>query len=93
MDLNYVALIAAVVALLLVMIQRTEPTNRRLAIGFVVLCFLVIRHNAFIKSHLHDETLVAFVVGFLMSSLFWLLIGRYNPVRSSDDIQVMGMDD
>ncbi len=93
MDLNYVALIATVVALLLVMVQRTELTNRRLAIGFVVLCLLVIRHNAFLKGDLHDETLVAFVIGFLVSSLIWLLIGRYNPVRSSDDIQVMGMDD
>ena len=60
MDWNYVALITVVSALLLVMIQRTEPRRRRLAIGIVALCFLVIRHNAFLKSDLHEETLVAF---------------------------------
>ena len=93
MDWNYVALIAITAALLLVMIQRTEPKRRRLAVFFVALCFLVIRHNAFIKVELHEETLLAFIIGLVLSALFWLLIGRYNPVDAGDDIQVMGLDD
>lgn len=93
MDLGYAALIAITVTLLLVLIQRTEKTKRRLVMGFVMICFLVIRHNAFLKGDLHDETLLAFVAGFLLSGLFWLLVGKYNPVGASDEIHVIGMDD
>ena len=93
MDSNYLALIAITVSLLFILIQRTEPKRRRLSIVFVVFCLLVIRHNTFLKKDLHEETLIAFMLGILFSGLFWLLIGRYNPVDSGDDIQVMGMDD
>ena len=93
MDWNYVALIAVTVALLLVMIQRTEPKRRRLASCIVALCLLVIRHNAFLKGDLHDETLVACLIALVLSLLFWLLIGRYNPVKGEDAVQVLGMDD
>ena len=93
MDWNYVALIAVTVALLLVMIQRTERKRRRLAIVFVAICLLVIRHNAFLKADLHEETLLAFVIALMLSFLFWLLIGRYNPVKTEDNVQVIGMDD
>ena len=93
MDINYIALISATVAFLLVFVQRTEKTKRRIVWTVIILCFLVIRHNAFLKGDLHEETLVGFIIGFLLSGLFWLLIGKYNPVGSSDDIQVIGMDD
>ncbi len=93
MDWNYVALISITAALLLVMIQRTVPKRRRLAMAFVILCGLIIRQNAFIKGDLHEETLIASIVGFVLSGMFWLLIGRYNPVDTGDDIQVLGMDD
>jgi hypothetical protein len=33
------------------------------------------------------------VVALVVNFLFWLLIGRYNPVGSSEDIQVLGLDD
>ncbi len=93
MDLNYVALITAVVTLLLLMIQRAEAARRRLVIGFVFICLLIIRHNAFLKGDLHDETLLAFVLSLMLSALFWLLVGKYNPPGNSDEIRVIGMDD
>lgn len=93
MDWNYVALISITAALLLVMIQRTVPNRRRLAAAFVILIGLIIRQNAFIKGDLHEETLIAAIAGFVLSGLFWLLIGRYNPVDAGDDIKVLGMDD
>ena len=93
MDLGYAALISITVTLLLVLIQRTEKTKRRIVAAFVVICFLVMRHNAFIKDDLHAETLLGFALGFLFSCLFWLLIGKYNPVGASDEIHVIGMDD
>ncbi len=93
MDLNYVALISGVVTLLLVMIQRAEPARRWLVTGFVLICLLIIRHNAFLKGDLHDETLLAFVLSLMLSALFWLLVGKYNPPGNSDEIRVIGMDD
>ncbi len=93
MDWNYIGLIAITVTLLFLLVQRTEPKRRRLSIAFLVLCLLVIRQNAFLKSDLHEETLAAFILGVLLSGIFWLLIGRYNPVAAADDIQVMGLDD
>lgn len=93
MDLSYATLVSITVTLLLVLIQRTEKTKRRIVSSFVVICFLVIRHNAFVKGDLHDETLLAFAAGFLFSGLFWLLVGKYNPVGTSDEIHVIGMND
>ena len=93
MDWNYIGLIAVLVALLLIMIQRTEPKRRRLAAIIVIPVMLVFRQYAFLKHDFHEETLIAFIFGFLLSGLFWLLIGRYNPVGSASDVKVIGMDD
>ena len=93
MEWGYTLLITLTSAALLIMIQRAEPKRRKLVGFFAVLGLLLIRHNAFLKPRLHEETLVAFVAGFLLSGLFWLLIGRYNPVGSGDDVRVIGMDD
>lgn len=93
MDWNYLGLIAVTAMLLFVLIQRTDPKRRRLSIAFVALCLLVIRQNAFLKRDLHEETLLAVLIGLVLSGAFWLLVGRYNPVAADDDIQVMGMDD
>ena len=41
----------------------------------------------------HSEALFALVTAFLINFFFWALIGRYNPVGSSDRIQVIGMED
>ncbi len=93
MDWNYIGLIAVLVALLLVTIQRTEPKRRRLAAILVIPGLLLIRQNAFLKGDLHEETLLAFIIGLLLSFLFWLLIGRYNPVGVDSEVKVIGMDD
>ena len=93
MDWNYIGLIAVLVASLLIMIQRTEPKRRRLATIVVLPLLLVLRQYAFRKGDLHEETLIAFIIGIVLSLLFWLLIGRYNPVGSDSEVKVIGMDD
>lgn len=93
MDTGYIALIATIVTLLLIFVQRTEKTKRRMSWGFAILCFIVIRHNTFIKSDFHEETLIAFIIGAFVSGAFWLLVGKYNPVGTSDDMKVLGLDD
>lgn len=93
MDGNYLAFITLIMMLLFVMIQRTVPKRRRLTSVFVLVCLLVIRQNAFLKGDLHEETAIAFVIALPLSALFWLLVGRYNPVKTDDDVQVLGLDD
>lgn len=93
MDWGYTLLITLAAAGLLLMVQRAEPKRRRLVGFFVLLGLLLIRQNAFIKGNLHEETLSAFALALLLNGAFWLLIGRYNPVGSSDDVRVFGMDD
>ena len=93
MDWGYSGLIAITAAILLLMIQRAEPKRRRLVGFFVLLGLLLIRHNAFLKSDLHEETALAFALAAALNAVFWLLIGRYNPVESGDQIDVIGMND
>jgi len=93
MDTGYIALIATIVTFLMIFVQRTEKTKRRMTWGFAILCFLIIRHNAFLKSDFHAETLIAFIIGFVISGIFWLFVGKYNPVGNSDEMKVMGLDD
>ena len=93
MDWGYTLLIALTASALLIMVQRADPNRRKLVGFFALLGLLLIRHNAFIKPRLHEETLVAFVAALLLSGIFWLLIGRYNPVGSADEVRVIGMDD
>lgn len=42
---------------------------------------------------IHREAWIALVLALVLNFSFWLFIGRYNPVHSSDEIQVIGMDD
>ena len=93
MDWNYVALITIAVTFLFVVVQRIDPKRRRMPIAFVLLCLLIIRQNAFVKNDLHEETLLASLFALVLGGVFWLLIGRYNPVKDNDEIRVMGMDD
>lgn len=93
MDGNYLALITIFMTLLIITIQRTAPARRRLLFAFAALCLLILRHYTLLKSDLHAETMIAFVLALLLAGVFWLLIGRYNPVKGDDEIQVMSMDD
>ncbi len=93
MDWNYIGLIAIIATLFFVLIQRTEPKRRRLSIAFVLLFLLIIRQNTFLKGDFHEETLIGFILGIVLGGIFWLLVGRYNPVAADDDIRVMGLDD
>ncbi len=93
MDWGYTWLITLASAAMLLMIQRAEPKRRRLVGFFVLLGLLLIRHNAFLKNNLHEETAIAFALALFLNGAFWLLIGRYNPVGSSEDVRVIGMDD
>ncbi len=42
---------------------------------------------------IHREAWIALGLALFLNFAFWLFIGRYNPVRSSDEIRVIGMDE
>ena len=92
MDIQYLFFVIILATALLIAMQRTEAGRRRFVLLLLVIIGLLLRHNAFLKN-LHAETALGIVIGAVTNGLFWLFIGRYNPVGSSDDIKVMGLDD
>ena len=92
MDTQYLFFVALLITILLIAMQRTEAGRRKFVLLLLVIVGLLLRHNAFLKN-LHVETALGIAAGAIVSGLFWLFVGRYNPVGSSDDIKVMGLDD
>lgn len=43
--------------------------------------------------NIHREAWIALALALFVNFAFWLFIGRYNPVHSSDEIRVIGMDE
>lgn len=77
---------------MLLLIQRTEP-KRRFVVAIVMLLVGILVQRYVNYREFHSEAQAGFVIALVLNGLFWLFIGRYNPVGSSDDIQVIGMDD
>ncbi len=73
-------------------IQRTEAKRRRVVTLIMLLVLLVL---IWLINTLGawGEGIVGLFLALVLNGLFYVLIGRYNPVGSSDDIHVLGMDD
>ncbi len=92
MDWGSFVFIAAVFNGMLFLIQRTEARRRRLVIYLMAfVAFLTIYWANF--RGLTGPLIAGIISAIILNYLFWLLIGRYNPVGDSDNIQVIGMDD
>jgi uncharacterized protein involved in response to NO len=77
---------------MLLIVQRAE-TRRRLLVAVVMLGIgELIRRYVFYRN-VHTEAWIALVIALIFNAVFYLFIGRYNPVHSSDEIQVIGLDD
>lgn len=75
-----------------VLIQRSEQSQRRIVwISMLVVLGLIGYWS--ITAQVVGEAVLGLLLGLLLTGLFWLLIGRYNPVGSSDNIKVLGLDD
>jgi len=92
MDAGSLVLLTLSFIILFIMVQRAEARRKRIVrfIVFLLVLFIIWYAN---MTSLQSEALVSFIVGVVVSFLFWVLVGRYNPVGSSDDIRVLGMDD
>lgn len=92
MDWGTAILLTIWVGALLLLWQRTEVRRRRV----VTLLLLVVGFLTWYWADyrgLGGAFAAASAAALALNFLFWLLIGRYNPVGSSDNIQVIGMDD
>jgi hypothetical protein len=77
---------------LLFLYQRTEVSRRRFVLILLLVVGFLTQYWAAYRG-LAGEFWLALVIALVFNFAFWLLIGRYNPVGSSDEIEVMGMDD
>lgn len=92
MDTGSLILLALSFTVIFIMVQRAEIKRKRVVriTAILLILFMIWYANA---TSLQSEALVGFIIAMVISFLFWLLIGRYNPVGSSDAIRVLGMDD
>lgn len=92
MNVGIFALLTLFMSVTLFFVQRSEKKRRLVvALGALVVVELIRRYVWY--TDVHTEGWLALVVALLLNGAFWLFIGRYNPVASSDEIQVIGMDD
>ncbi len=92
MNIGALILLTLTISILLFLVQRTE-TRRRLVVALILAGVgLLIQRYANYRAF-HTEALIAFVLALVINLLYWVIFGRYNPPASSDDIQVLGMDD
>lgn len=92
MDLGITLILTLAFSGIFFIIQRTERRRRLLVIIFFLVIAELIRWFVWSRN-VHTEAWVALFIAFILNFSFWLFIGRYNPPGSSDDIQVIGMDD
>ncbi len=92
MDSGAVIGLSLFLGLILFFIQRTEITKRRLVTRLMVIVIVLTFGWAVLRSYI-GAFIAALVIALVVNFIFWVLIGRYNPVGSSDDIQVLGLDD
>ena len=93
MDWSIFLLLFGLFLFLWLLLQRIDP-KRRLIVIVTLVPVLILTYNYINYRNAGTEGLLALVLSGLVAFLFWLLIGRYNRVKSADEtIQVLGMDD
>ena len=90
METGYIALIAFVFSLLLIVSQRIVTRHQKGFRSFIIFMAILL----FLRMNREQENIIGLVIALIISYLFWLLIGRYNKVKNSDEaIKVFGLDD
>lgn len=92
MNTEYLVIYTIVLGVLIFFIQRTEAKRRLVVLIIMGIPFLLLRNLAVFRD-VEREAWIGLAIALVLNFLFWVLIGRYNPVGSSDQIQVLGMDD
>lgn len=91
-NIGTLLLLTVFISVMLFIIQRAERKRRWLVALIMLVVAELIRRYVFYRD-VHAEAWIALAAALVINFLFWLLIGRYNPPHSSDEIQVIGLDD
>lgn len=92
MNLGVVLLLTIIYGAMMLLIQRAEA-RRRLVVALVFLPIGAVIQWYISQIGNGSSGVIAIIVALILNFLFWAVIGRYNPVGSSDDIHVIGLDD
>lgn len=93
MDWSIFLLLLAAFLIIFLIFQRTDP-KRRLIVVATMLVALELMRRFIVYRNANTEGVLAFVFALILSFVFWLFIGRYNPPKSADETTtVLGMDD
>lgn len=92
MDFSAIVTFTLLFGGLLFLLQRTEAKKRLIVLLVLAVPGILLR-NLIVYRDINTEGLIAFILAVVINFAFYLFIGRYNPVGSSDRIQVIGMDD
>jgi RsiW-degrading membrane proteinase PrsW (M82 family) len=93
MNTEYLLLFTIIFSALFFVIQRTEAKRRLFVTVLLAIMPGIFLRNWVIYRDMEREGWTALIIALVLNFLFWALIGRYNPVGSSDKIQVLGLDD
>jgi len=91
-DVGILVLLAVFISFMLFLIQRAESKRRKFVVVAALLIGELIRRYVFYRN-VHTEAWIALIIAVVLNLGFYLFIGRYNPVHSSEEIQVIGLDD
>ena len=86
-------IVAIFVSILFILYQRTEVKRRKLTRFLISVVFALLAYFGLNRTEYITEIIFGILLAFLISFLFWLVIGRYNPVGTSDEIRVITLDD
>jgi hypothetical protein len=92
MDTGILLLLTVLLSIPLFIIQRSESKRRFIVFLFALVPFELIRRYVWYRD-VHSEAVAAVIIALVINFLFWAMIGRYNPVGSSDRIKVYGLND
>ncbi len=92
MQVGILVLLTVAISLLLFIVQRSAAKRRLFVAVISLIAGELIRRYVFYRN-VHSEAWIALVIALFLNFGFWLFIGRYNPVHSSDEIKVFTMDD
>jgi hypothetical protein len=91
-NVGVLVILAIFMGAMMFMVQRAEAKRRLFVIVIMLGIGELIRRYVFYRG-VHTEAWIALVSALIVNLLYWLLIGRYNPPASSDEIRVIGLDD
>lgn len=94
MQADYILILSVLFSFLLLMIQRTEAKSRLKVFLLLAITVGILLNNFVRYREIETEALIALGVALIFNFLFYFIIGRYNPVKNSDEtIKVIGMDE